>query len=112
MELSEFDVRYKPREAIKAQVLADFIAEFNPASNQQDGDQGAKQCVVHVDGSSTQHAGGIVIILQTLEGDHLEYAVHLQFQTTNNEVEYEALLQGLELAKSFGAKSILIHGDS
>ena len=53
-----------------------------------------------------------MIILQTLEGDHLEYAVQLQFQTTNNEAEYEALLQGLELAKSFGVKSILVHGDS
>ena len=30
IELSEFDVRYQPRNAIKAQVLADFIAEFSP----------------------------------------------------------------------------------
>ena len=30
IELSEFDVRYQPRNAIKAQVLADFIAEFRP----------------------------------------------------------------------------------
>ena len=93
VELSEFDVWYKLREAIKAQFLVDFIAEFTPVNNQQDGDQGAKQCVVHVDGSSTQHARGIGIILQSSEGDHLEYAVHLQFQTTNNEAEYEALLQ-------------------
>ena len=28
VELSEFDVRYQPRKSIKAQVLADFIAEF------------------------------------------------------------------------------------
>jgi len=28
MELSEFDVRYRPREAIKAQAVAGFIAEF------------------------------------------------------------------------------------
>ena len=31
MELNEFDVRYHLREAIKAQALADFIAEFTPA---------------------------------------------------------------------------------
>ena len=30
MELNEFDVRYRPREAIKAQVLADFIVKFTP----------------------------------------------------------------------------------
>ena len=28
IELSEFDVQYHPRTAIKAQVLADFAAEF------------------------------------------------------------------------------------
>ena len=30
VELNEFDVRYRRREAIKAQALADFIAEFTP----------------------------------------------------------------------------------
>ena len=80
VELNKFNVQYKPKEVIKAQVLANFIVEFTPANNQQDGDQGAKQWVVHVDGSSTQHAEGIGIILESLEGDHLEYVVCLQFQ--------------------------------
>ena len=65
-----------------------------------------------MDGSSTQHAGGIGVVLQSLEGDRLTYKVILQYQTTNNEVEYETLLKGLELAKLIGAKSILILGDS
>jgi len=30
IELSEFDIKYQSRNAIKAQVLADFIAEFTP----------------------------------------------------------------------------------
>ena len=34
MELSEFDVRYQPREAIKAQALTGFVAEFTPAHDQ------------------------------------------------------------------------------
>ena len=49
-------------------------------------------------------------MLQSLEGDKLTYKVYLQYQPTNNEVEYEALLKGLELAKSIEAKSILILG--
>ena len=72
-------MQYKPREEIKAQLLADFIAEFTSASSKQDEDQGTKQWVVHVDGSSTQYVGGIGIVLCSSEGDHLEYAVHLQF---------------------------------
>ena len=52
------------------------------------------------------------MVLQSLEGDKLKHKVRLQYQTTNNEVEYEALLKGLELAKSVEAKSILVLGDS
>ena len=47
-----------------------------------------------------------------LGGDKLKYKVCLQYQTTNNEVEYETLLKGLELAKSVEAESILVLGDS
>ena len=71
-----------------------------------------KKWVVHVDGSSMQHAGGIGVVLQSPEGDKLKHRVRLQYRPTNNEVEYEALLKGLELAKSVEAKSILIMGDS
>ena len=71
-----------------------------------------KRWVIHVDGSSTQHAGGIRVFLQSPEGDKLKYKLRLQYQPTNNEVEYEALLKGLELAKSLEARSILILGDS
>ena len=56
MELNEFNVRYRPRIEIKAQALADFIAEFTPTQDQQNGDQGAQLWVVRVDGSPTQHA--------------------------------------------------------
>ena len=31
IELSEFDIRYKPKTAIKGQVLADFVMEFTSA---------------------------------------------------------------------------------
>ena len=72
----------------------------------------SKKWVVHVDGSSTQHAGGIGVILQSLEGDKLKHKIRLQYQPTNNEVEYEALLKGLELAKSVEARSIFVLGDS
>ena len=65
-----------------------------------------------MDGSSTLHAGGIGVVLKSPEVDTLKRKVHLHYQTTNNEVEYEALLKGLELTKSLGAKSILIQRDS
>ncbi|XP_050258795.1 uncharacterized protein LOC126703759 [Quercus robur] len=102
-------LRYQPRHAIKAQALADFIAEFTPSHNEA---EDSKRWIVHVDGSSTRHAGGIGVVLQSPEGDKLKHKVRLQYQATNNEVEYEALLKGLELAKSVEAKSICVMGDS
>ena len=74
--------------------------------------EGNKTWVVHVNGSSTLHTGGIIVVLKSLEGDKLKYKVCLQYQTANNETEHEALLKGLELAKSSRAKSILVQGDS
>ena len=38
--------------------------------------------------------------------------IHLDFLTTNNEVEYEALVVGLDLAKAAGAASVVIYYDS
>ena len=112
VELSEFDIRYQPRNAIKAQALADFIVEFTPSNGDLDGMEDIKKWVVHVDRLSTLHAGGIGVILQSPEVDKLKYKVRLQYQTTNNEVEYETLLKGLELAKSLEVESILVQRDS
>ena len=38
--------------------------------------------------------------------------VRLNFPTTNNEVEYEALIAGLDLAKAMGTANVVIYCDS
>ena len=38
--------------------------------------------------------------------------IRLDFPTTNNEAEYEALVAGLDLAKAAGAENIVVHYDS
>ena len=65
-----------------------------------------------MDGSFTLHASGIEVVLKSPEADKLKHKIFLHYQTTNNEAEYEALLKGLELAKSLGAESVLVQGDS
>jgi len=108
IELSEFNVRYQPRNAIKAQALADFIVEFTPSQGELDELDEAQKWIINVEGSSTLYAGGIEVILKSPKGDKLRYAARLKYQTTNNEVEYEALLKGLELAKSLGVESVIV----
>ena len=56
VKLSEFDIKYQLRNAIKAQALADFIAEFTPSYDDLDVMED-KKWIIHVDGSFTQHNG-------------------------------------------------------
>ena len=59
IQLSEFDIRYQSRNAVKVQALVDFIAEFTPSHKDSNNMEDIKTWVVDVDGSSTLHAGGI-----------------------------------------------------
>ena len=52
------------------------------------------------------------MVLHSSEGDKIECMVHLDFPTTNNEVEYEALIAGLDLAKATGAENLVVYCDS
>ena len=51
-------------------------------------------------------------MLLSLEGDKIECMVCLNFPTTNNEAEYEALMARLDHAKVAGATSVVLHCDS
>ena len=52
------------------------------------------------------------MVIQTPEGDKIECMIRLDFPTTNNEAEYEALVARLDLAKAAGAENMIIHCDS
>ena len=52
------------------------------------------------------------MVIQTPEGDKIECIIRLDFPTTNNEADYEALVAGLDLAKAAGAKNVVLHCDS
>ena len=92
--------------------MADFIVKFSLNQGELDEVDEVQRWVVNVDGSSTLYAGGIKVILKSSKGDKLKYVARLQYQTTNNEAEYEILLKGLELAKSLGAELVIVQGDS
>jgi dsDNA-binding SOS-regulon protein len=113
IELTEFDVDYRPRTAIKAQALADFIAEFTSKDNEPtEGVEQTSKWTVNIDGSSTRGSGRIGIVFKSPEGDTIKQAVRLQYATTKNEAEYEALLAGLKMAKILGAIKLDVLSDS
>ena len=110
IELSEFGVQCRLRIVVKGQIVADFITEYTQSKGK--GAEGLGLWSIHTDGSSNQHTGGAGMVIQTPEGDKIECMIRLDFLTTNNEVEYEALVAGLDLAKAAGAENIIIHCDS
>ncbi|GFY91230.1 hypothetical protein Acr_07g0014260 [Actinidia rufa] len=118
IELSEFHIEYKPRTAIKAQALADFIVESTHEDTQPETtplemgipkEPTSKKDLAHwilfVDGSSNQHGCGAGLVIRAPSGEQMEYAIRMGFQATNNEAEYEALLAGLRVATELGAQS-------
>lgn len=52
------------------------------------------------------------VLLISLEKDELEFAVRYVFKTSNNEAEYEALIQGIKLADLVGAARLIFRSDS
>ena len=110
IELSEFNVQYRPHTAIKGQVVADFIAEFTNIEGQ--GVEEPPHWSIHMDGSSNKHTGGIGVVLHSPKGDKIECMVQLDFPTTNNKAEYETLVVGLDIAKAAGVTSVIVYCDS
>lgn len=52
------------------------------------------------------------MVLESPDGEEISYAVRLEFKATNNQAEYEALIAGLELAKTAHANKVKIWTDS
>ena len=66
----------------------------------------------YVDGSSTDNYSRAGVILVSLEGIRLNCALRFRFKASNNQVEHEALLSDLRLAKEVSACHLLIYSDS
>lgn len=68
--------------------------------------------ILHVDGASNSQGSGAGLILASPEGVVTEYALHFLFPATNNQVEYEALLSGMKLARELRVKRLRAFTDS
>ena len=55
---------------------------------------------------------GAGVVLISLDGCRLRYAIRLHFSASNNAVEYEALINGLRITIELGATRLYVRGDS
>ncbi|XP_027156411.1 uncharacterized protein LOC113757207 [Coffea eugenioides] len=117
VELGEYDLSYEPRTAIKAQALADFLAELTFTEGPESTSASAEvptpsPWTLYVDGSSNGDGSGAGLLLEGPQGEVCSYALRFGFPATNNEAEYEALIAGLQLARRLGAQQIHVRSDS
>ena len=115
-----------PRTSIKGQVLADLVAEFaeppvETVAEEQNMDgksvgvistPGPPCWKVYVDGATYQRGSGVGLVLISPKEAIIEKSLRLGFSATNNEAEYEALLQGIAMVQKMGGKTVEMFSDS
>lgn len=117
IELGEYNLEYVLRTSMKAQALADFIVEctFSRPKDLTPEEQLIRTLgnwKLFVDGSVAGQKCGSEVILTSTVGFEIFQAIRFTFPLTNNEAEYEALLAGMDLAKSLEVKHLRVFSDS
>ncbi|XP_072076598.1 uncharacterized protein [Arachis hypogaea] len=108
IELSEYDIQYQSRRAIKSQALADFIAELT--TEEQDPEDNI--WTLYIDGASNSKGSGAGILLEDKHGTQFEQSLQFTFHASNKQAEYKALIAGLRLAHTMGIARLKVKCDS
>ena len=114
IELSEFDIIYKLKTAIKGQILADFVMEFTSIELDKATQLTSDLLIwrLSVDRTANAQGSGVGLILTSPDGIDIEYALRFRFRAANNEAEYEAVIAGLNLAHSMEVDQLEVCSDS
>lgn len=122
MLLSEFDIEYVDRKAIKGQVIADQLIDAPLAGDHPILIELPDEFIMTIATSSTwklyfygscmQNGSGAGILLITPQGDCIPKSYKIDFSCTNNIAEYEALIIGLHLAIQWKIRELQVYGDS
>ncbi|GKC19485.1 reverse transcriptase domain-containing protein [Tanacetum coccineum] len=115
VDLEAYNIAYEPRSAIKGQVLADFLSEAPVGTHPKEffrlpadipNQDEVEKWTLFTDGASNNKGSGAGLMLISPSGVEFTYALRLNFTSTNNEAEYEALLAGLRMAKKMQVRYI------
>ncbi|XP_050233228.1 uncharacterized protein LOC126681721 [Mercurialis annua] len=110
--LGSYDIKYELRSSIKAQILADFVAETTTTNQPLEVDESMVRWVSQVDGVSNMIRSWAGMVLKGPHSIKMQHLVNLNISATNNSAEYEALIAGLRMATVVKAERLKIQGDS
>ena len=111
LELMGQGISYASRTAIKSQVLANFVTEWTefqmpPAVVDQE------YWMMYFDGSLMKKGASTGLVFISPLRVCMRYMVRIQFPSSNNVGEYEALINGLRITIKMGIRRINVRGDS
>ena len=92
--------------------MADFVVESSQKPAQDKEPHKEEWWTLRVDEASRSSGSGVGLLLQSPMGEQLEQAIRLGFPASNNEVEYEAILFGLDLALALSVSKLRVYNDS
>ena len=67
---------------------------------------------MYFDGSLMKTGAGAGLLFISPLGVHVRYIIRLHFAASNNASEYEALVNGLQIAIELGVRRLDVRGDS
>ena len=67
---------------------------------------------MYFDGSLMKTGAGVGLLFVSPLGVHMHYMVRLHFTASNNVAEYEALVNGLQVAIELRVRRLDVRGDS
>ncbi|KAL6315203.1 hypothetical protein AAG906_037435 [Vitis piasezkii] len=110
--LTEFDIHYVTQKSIRGSIVADHLASLPVSDARAIDDDFPDEDVAAV----TSLSGWRMCFVDIPHGDHIPVSIRLAFSdrhpATNNIVEYEACILGLETALELGIRQMEVFGDS
>ncbi|GJS34796.1 reverse transcriptase domain-containing protein [Tanacetum coccineum] len=111
----EHDIVFLKRD--ERETPADFLPEipFNESEKkvkEKEVSDPSNEWKLYTDGASSFDGAGLGLMLIDVAGKEYTYALRFEFETTNNEAEYEALLVGLRIAQEMEITKVAIFLDS
>jgi ribonuclease HI len=110
--LVEYDLAYEPLRSMKGQVVADFIVDHAIDVDRLVDFVQLKMRGLYFDGSVCSKGQGARCVIISSSSVYIDLSIRLEFACTNNQVEYESLLHGLEYLRDLGARDVDVFGDS
>ncbi|XP_071695143.1 uncharacterized protein [Rutidosis leptorrhynchoides] len=117
IELGSYEITYLPRISVKGQDLADYLAEMTGELEVIHEKTKLKPVQgetwdLFTDGASCVEGAGAGLIFTSPSGEEHTYALRFNFDVTNNEAEYEALLAGLNIVLKLNITKLRTYVDS